>query len=133
MVAPARSGVQARSGEHSRASGVAGQAPCLRIICVGRLVSLATQLIDRQTAAYDPSDIEDRYEKRLKEMIQAKLKGEGIEMSEAAQPAVSNVVDLMATLKKSLAEAAPRAGQAKPAPEPVEAPAKARRPARKRA
>jgi DNA end-binding protein Ku len=97
------------------------------------MVSLATQLIDRQTAAYDPSDIEDRYEKRLRDMIQAKLKGEGIEMGAAAQPAVSNIVDLMATLRRSLADAAPRAEQAKPPPQPLEAPQKARRAARKRA
>ena len=97
------------------------------------MVSLATQLIDRQTAAYDPSDIEDRYEKRLRDMIQAKLKGEGIEMGETAQPAVSNIVDLMATLRRSLADAAPRAEQAMPPPQPLEAPQKARRAARKRA
>ena len=29
------------------------------------MVQLAKQLIDRQTAAYDPSDLEDRYETRL--------------------------------------------------------------------
>ena len=44
------------------------------------MVQLAKQLIDRQTAKYDPSDIEDRYETRLREMIDAKLKGEGIEL-----------------------------------------------------
>jgi non-homologous end joining protein Ku len=42
--------------------------------------------------------------KRLRDMIQAKLKGEGIEVGETAQPAVSNVVDLMATLRRSLAD-----------------------------
>jgi non-homologous end joining protein Ku len=91
------------------------------------MVSLATQLIDRETAAYDPSDTEDRDEKRLRDVIQAKLKGKGIEMGETAQPAVSNVVDLMATLRRSLAAAATLAEQAKPSPEPLEAPQKARR------
>ena len=38
---------------------------------------LATQLIDRQTGRYDPADVEDRYETRLRAMIDAKLKGEG--------------------------------------------------------
>src|SRR5271165_3844302 len=42
------------------------------------MVQLATQLVDRQTAAYDPADIEDRYETRLRAMLEAKLKGEGI-------------------------------------------------------
>lgn len=41
------------------------------------MVALAVQLIDRQTSAYDPSETEDRYETRLRAMIEAKLKGEG--------------------------------------------------------
>ena len=62
------------------------------------MVQLAKQLIDRQTAKYDPSDIEDRYETRLREMIDAKLKGEGIDLSEPAEPERTNVLDLMAAL-----------------------------------
>jgi hypothetical protein len=46
------------------------------------MVALAKQLTDRQTTTYDPSDLEDRYEKRLRAMIDAKLKGEGIDVSE---------------------------------------------------
>ena len=30
------------------------------------MIQLATQLIDRQTGKYDPSDVEDRYETRLR-------------------------------------------------------------------
>jgi DNA end-binding protein Ku len=41
------------------------------------MIMLARQLIDRQTTTYDPSDVEDRYETRLRAMIDAKLKGEG--------------------------------------------------------
>jgi DNA end-binding protein Ku len=62
------------------------------------------QLIDRQTTTYDPSDIEDRYEMRLRAMIDAKLKGEGIEDEETEEPDRGNVVDLMAALRKSLGE-----------------------------
>ena len=51
------------------------------------MVALAKQLIDRQTTTYDPSDLEDRYETRLRAMIDAKLKGEGIDLSEPAEPA----------------------------------------------
>ena len=65
------------------------------------MVKLAAELIKRQTSPYQPSDIEDRYERRMREMIQAKLKGEGI-TEVAAEPAESNVIDLMATLKRSL-------------------------------
>jgi len=76
------------------------------------MVKLAAELIRRQTSAYQPSDIEDRYERRMRDMIQAKLKGEGI-TPEAVEPAQSNVIDLMAALKQSLA-----AGTEAPAAEP---------------
>jgi DNA end-binding protein Ku len=66
------------------------------------MVALAKQLIDRQTKAYDPSDLEDRYETRLRRMIDAKLKAEGIDLIAPAEPTDTNVVDLMAALKKSL-------------------------------
>ena len=97
------------------------------------MVKLATQLIDRQTGTYEPSDIEDKYETRLRAMIDAKLKGEGIEDEQPDEPERGNVVDLMAALRKSLGDApeksptsgkgkaepaakAPRKGAANPAP-----------------
>jgi hypothetical protein len=80
------------------------------------MVQLATQLVGRQTAAYDPADIEDRYETRLRAMLDAKLKGEGITLDEAPEPAATNVVDLMAALRRSLAEDDKRAAKAEPAP-----------------
>ena len=100
------------------------------------MVQLAKQLIDRQTAAYDPSDLEDRYETRLRMMIDAKLKGEGIDVSEPAEPDRTNVVDLMVALKKSLAqEAAPKeAAQSSASAKPKRAAAaQAAKPGRKRA
>jgi DNA end-binding protein Ku len=77
------------------------------------MVQLATQLVQRQAGKYESADLEDRYETRLRALIEAKLKGEGID-AEADVPAAttSNVVDLMAALKKSLgqspAEAQPK-------------------------
>jgi DNA end-binding protein Ku len=68
------------------------------------MVKLATQLVDRQTAAYDPADIEDRYETRLRAMLDAKLKGEGVDLEAAPEPPATNVVDLMAALRRSIAE-----------------------------
>src|SRR3954462_15552225 len=70
------------------------------------MIALARQLIDRQTTAYTPSDSEDRYETRLRAMIDAKLKGEGIEEEATEEPDRSNVVDLMAALKRSLGQEA---------------------------
>ena len=103
------------------------------------MIQLATQLIDRQTGTYDPADIEDRYETRLRAVIEAKLKGEGIEAEQAEEPDRGNVIDLMAALKKSLgqtpdadATAAKPAGKAKPAAKAVpKAKAKTGKPAAK--
>ena len=68
------------------------------------MVDLAVQLIDRQTSAYNPADLEDRYETRLRAMLDAKIAGEEIHDT---VPAVSdsNVIDLMAALRKSLGDA----------------------------
>jgi DNA end-binding protein Ku len=70
------------------------------------MVQLATQLVQRQAGKYDAADLEDRYETRLRAMIDVKLKGEGIDLEAEAPPAsTSNVIDLMAALKKSLGQA----------------------------
>ena len=82
------------------------------------MVQLATQLVQRQSGRYDASDLEDRYEKRLRALIDAKLKGEGIEAEEEPEIVTSNVVDLMATLKKSLGQV----HEEKPAPKKKAAP-----------
>ena len=76
------------------------------------MVKLATQLVDRQTAAYEPADIEDRYETRLRAMLDAKLKGEGIELEAPPEPPATNVVDLMGALRRSIAEEDKRSADA---------------------
>jgi DNA end-binding protein Ku len=69
------------------------------------MVQLATQLVQRQAGKYDSADLEDKYETRLRALIDAKLKGEGIEAdADTPQVTTSNVVDLMAALKKSLGQ-----------------------------
>ena len=91
------------------------------------MVKLATQLIDRQTSRYDPADMEDRYETRLRAMIDAKLKGEGVSEEVQPEPAQGNVVDLMAALRRSLG-----ADDAKPAkPRSAASSAKPAKPAAK--
>ncbi|MBV8613078.1 MAG: Ku protein [Acetobacteraceae bacterium] len=103
------------------------------------MVQLALQLVDRQTAPFEPADMEDRYEARLREVIAAKLRGEGIAEAAPEAPRRDNVVDLMAALKQSLARAAasadaPRRPSAKasrkaaPAASPKKAPAAKPRP-----
>ena len=98
------------------------------------MVQLATQLVQRQSGKYDASDLEDRYETRLRALIDAKLKGEGIDAEEEPEIVTSNVVDLMATLKKSLGQV----HEEKPAPKKKAAPKRsaaqaATKPSRKRA
>jgi DNA end-binding protein Ku len=79
------------------------------------MVQLAVQLIDRQTGQYDPSDVEDRYETRLRAMLDAKLQGEGLATEDTAEPDRSNVIDLMSALKKSLQASAEPPSSAPPA------------------
>jgi DNA end-binding protein Ku len=68
------------------------------------LLDLATTLIDKKTGKFDASDYHDRYVDALKALIERKRKGKTIETEEEtpAQSRGSNVVDLMAALKRSL-------------------------------
>jgi DNA end-binding protein Ku len=68
------------------------------------MVKLATQLIERQAGEYDPADVEDRFEARLRDVIDAKLKGEGIQPLDEEEPDRGNVIDLMAALRQSLVQ-----------------------------
>jgi DNA end-binding protein Ku len=80
------------------------------------MVALARQLIERQGGQYDPAaDNEDRYETRLRAVIDAKLRGEGVDPPEEAEDDRTNVVDLMAMLKKSLGGPMAERTGAKPA------------------
>ena len=69
------------------------------------MVDLAMQLIKRQSGQYDPADLEDRYETRLRAMIETKLHGGGL-ITESDRPPVSdnNVIDLVAALRRSLGQ-----------------------------
>lgn len=78
------------------------------------MVDLAVQLIKRQTAQYDPADLEDRYETRLRAMIEAKLAGMPLQADEEGPR--SNVIDLVAALRKSIAESPSEKRMAKVAP-----------------
>ena len=57
------------------------------------MVALAVQLINRQSAKYDPVDLEDRYETRLRLMIDAKIAG--LPLANEEKPSSrGNVIDL---------------------------------------
>jgi len=98
------------------------------------LMELATALIDKRTAKFDPTKFHDRYEDALRALIDEKRgkKVADVENSEPA-PKASNVIDLMAALKASIEKGgSPAAAPPKVAPRKVKS-AAAKAPARKRA
>ena len=114
------------------------------------LLDLAEALIAKKTGAFEPGEFHDRYVDALKDLIERKRKAKGrkiVEDADDAAPAKgSNVVDLMAALKKSMERPAATPDAAADAPakkppakraakgdggEPAKAPAKA--PAKKHA
>ena len=108
------------------------------------LLDLAEALIAKKSGSFEPAEFHDRYVDALKDLIERKRKANGkkiIEDKDDGAPAKgSNVVDLMAALKKSMEKggAAPTAktAPAKKAPAkatPVAKKAPAKAPARKRA
>ena len=68
------------------------------------LLDLATTLIDKKTGKFDANEFHDRYVDALKDLIERKRKGRKIATEEEEKPVSrgSNVIDLMAALKKSL-------------------------------
>ncbi len=92
------------------------------------LLELAETLIARKSGTFDADKFHDHYVEALKELVARKLKAKDGTVTpdpeDAAQPRGSNVIDLMAALKKSLEK--PGAAAAAPAkPAPAKAPAKA--------
>ena len=101
------------------------------------LLDMASMLIERKAGEFNPNDFHNRYVDALKDLIAEKQKKKGERViqdpdADKAPPKGSNVIDLMAALKKSLGDdkkAAPKKGTAKKA-----APKKAaKEPVRKRA
>jgi DNA end-binding protein Ku len=86
---------------------------------------MAESLIEKKTSEFDAQEFENRYIDALKALIAEKQKKKGkrvIQDDEPDKPSKgSNVIDLMAALKKSLGDEKPKAkpvlkkGTAKPA------------------
>ncbi|MEG8038121.1 Ku protein [Sphingomonas sp. LR60] len=70
------------------------------------LLDLAEALIEKKAAAFDPAEFHDRYVDALKDLIERKRKAKGRKIIEDKGDdggrSGSNVVDLMAALKKSM-------------------------------
>lgn len=81
------------------------------------MVRMAEEIMDRLKGKWEPEKFRDRYQDALHELIEAKVKGLPREKRPTAEEP-SNVIDLMAALKKSLSSRASAeqepAGAAKP-------------------
>lgn len=91
------------------------------------LLDLATTLIDKKTGKFDASDFHDRYVEALKALIERKKKGKTLNLDDEKDdraPSGSNVVDLMAALKKSIGDSGGKAKSAAKKAPVKKAPAK---------
>jgi DNA end-binding protein Ku len=106
------------------------------------LLDMASMLIERKTGKFDPSEFHNRYVDALRGLIEEKQRKKGEKViqdpdADAPPSRGSNVVDLMAALKRSLGDdaggekAAPKKSAAAKKPAPRHAPKKA--PAKKAA
>ncbi len=80
------------------------------------LLKLATELIDRKSAPFDPKKFEDKYTEALQDLIDRKRKGKApIEIDEEDAPSGgAKVIDLVEVLKRSVRSA--ESGKTKAAP-----------------
>jgi DNA end-binding protein Ku len=65
------------------------------------MIAIAEKIIDQREKPFDPSQFVDRYEQALKTLIADKQKGRKV--TEVDEGETTNVVDLMAALRASLA------------------------------
>jgi DNA end-binding protein Ku len=73
------------------------------------LLDMASMLIERKAGEFDPNEFHNRYVDALHKLIEEKQKAKGERViqdpdADAAPPKGSNVIDLMAALKKSLGD-----------------------------
>ncbi len=104
------------------------------------LLDMAETLIEKKAGDFDAGEFENRYIEALRGLIDEKIKKKGKRIiqdrSSDDVPKGSNVIDLMAALKKSIGESPKATGAKKPAAKKAaarKAPAKKATPARKRA
>ncbi|MEH3035511.1 MAG: Ku protein [Sphingomonas adhaesiva] len=101
------------------------------------LLELAEALIEKKSGDFDPQGFHDRYVDALKGLIERKRKAKGRKIIEDKDDgggrSGSNVVDLMAALKKSMEGGATTAAKKAPAKKPATRKAPAKAPAKKRA
>ena len=100
------------------------------------LLDMASMLIERKAGEFDPAEFHNRYVDALHRLIEKKQKSKGekiIEEEDTAPPKGSNVIDLMAALKKSLGDEKKPAAKKSAAKKASAKKEPAKAPARKRA
>ena len=98
------------------------------------LLDLASTLIEKKTGEFDPKEFHNRYVDALKSLIAEKQRKKGEKIiqdpdADAPPSRGSNVIDLMAALKKSLGEGGAGANDNKGARKPAAKKAPAKKPA----
>jgi DNA end-binding protein Ku len=81
--------------------------PGPEVVASEREIKMATQLIEALDGDWDPTRYQDTHRERVMELINAKVAGEEVVVGTAAS--VAPVIDLMAALEASLAQARARA------------------------
>ena len=66
-----------------------------------QMLAIAEKIVDQQAGKFEPAEFVERYGDALRELIEEKKKGHVV-ATPAPAKAESNVIDLMAALKKSL-------------------------------
>ena len=102
------------------------------------LLDMASMLIERKAGEFDPKEFHNRYVDALHRLIEEKQKKKGEKIiedpdAEAGPPKGSNVIDLMAALKKSLGDEKKGKAEAKPKKAAARKTSAKKEPARKRA
>jgi DNA end-binding protein Ku len=82
------------------------------------MLELASALIERKRAAFDPTKFRDSYVAAVMQLVEEKRRRGTIATKEEQQPTGSNVIDLMAALRRSVEAKAGRAA-AKPKSAPA--------------
>ena len=97
----------------------------------GELLELAEALIEKKSGAFEPEEFHNRYVDALKDLIERKRKQKSnrkiIDRDDGDGRSASNVVDLMAALKKSMEKSG---GSAAPAKSAAKKPAAKKAPAK---
>jgi DNA end-binding protein Ku len=101
------------------------------------LLDMAESLIDKKSGDFDAKEFENRYIDALRKLIAEKQKKKGKRVIQDDEPdrvpKGSNVIDLMAALKKSLGDDKPKAAAKRAPSKPAARRAPAKKPAPKRA